>query len=122
MQPKAGDRPQDFDYGAFWQRHRSLDTKISSAFVFLPERYRLPNNFQDPVAVHTNLNLHAATICLHNAAVEQAEIHKMPETLIKGFYDRMYTAAQEIVNIIDKTSHMAASYVSCLETFKVFWK
>lgn len=110
LQPR--DRPEDFEYGPFWERHRSLDTKLSSAFVFLPERYRLPQNFQDPVAVHTNLNLHAATICLHNAAVERAEAHNMPENVIKGCYDRMLTAAKEIVNIIEKTSHMAGSYVS----------
>ncbi|CAK7197451.1 hypothetical protein SEUCBS139899_000098 [Sporothrix eucalyptigena] len=120
VQLKPGDRPEDLDYGPFWQRHRSLDTKLSSAFVFLPERYRLPNNFHDPVAVHTNLNLHAATICLHNAAVERAEVHNMKASVIKGFHDRMFTAAQEIINIMEKTSYMAASYKSPLASLSLY--
>ncbi|KAL1901354.1 hypothetical protein Sste5346_001759 [Sporothrix stenoceras] len=120
VQLKPSDRPEDFEYGPFWERHRSLDTKMSSAFVFLPERYRLPQNFQDPVAVHTNLNLHAATICLHNAAVERAEAHNLPESVTKNCYDRMFTAAQEIVNIIEKTSHMAGSYKSPLASLSLY--
>ncbi|CAK7220361.1 hypothetical protein SBRCBS47491_004163 [Sporothrix bragantina] len=120
VQLKPGDRPEDFDYGPFWQRHRSLDTKLSSAFVFLPERYRLPNNFHDPVAVHTNLNLHAATICLHNAAVERAEAHDMPASVVQGSHDRMFTAAQEIVNIMEKTAYMAASYKSPMASLSLY--
>lgn len=118
VQLKPGDRPEDFEYGPFWQRHRGLDTKMSSAFVFLPERYRLPGNFRDPVAVHTNLNLHAATVCLHNAAVERAEIHNMPASVIKDSQDRMLAAAQAIVNIVQETTHMAANFVSCFSARK----
>ncbi|ERS99756.1 hypothetical protein HMPREF1624_03120 [Sporothrix schenckii ATCC 58251] len=120
VQLKPSDRPEDFEYGPFWERHRSLDTKLSSAFVFLPERYRLPSNFHDPVAVHTNLNLHAAVICLHNAAVERAEAHNMPEAVVQSCYDRMSTAAREIVNIIERTSHMAGSYKSPLASLSLY--
>jgi hypothetical protein len=106
------DRPEDFDYGPWWNRHRHLDTTLSKAFMFIPDRFRLPKNLRDPVAVHTNLNLHASVICLQNAAIEQAEKQNFPEPPKQTIRDRRLCAANEIINIMKLTSHMTPGYVS----------
>lgn len=103
--PKADDRPEDVEYGAFWKRHRDLDNMLAGVFMFLPENFRLPRNVRDPVAVHTNMNLHAAVICLHNAAIDRADQYKLPTNIRKISLDRCHTAAAEIVGIVKLTSH-----------------
>lgn len=94
------DRPQDVDSGPFWQRHRDLDNMLSNTFMFLPERFRLPKNLLDPIAVRTTLNLHASTICLHNAAWSVADRYNLPDSLKNISKARSLAAAQEIVGII----------------------
>lgn len=110
--PRPNDRPEDVEYGEFWKRHRDIDNTLTGAFMFMPENFRLPRNLRDPVAVHTNLNLHASVICLHNAAVDRADMHNLPEHVKKASMDRISTAAQEIVNIMKLTSHVNAGYKS----------
>lgn len=80
--------------------------------MFLPERFRLPNHLRNPVAVHTNLNLHASVICLHNSAYEIADENNLPQHVKDNSKTRLLTAAQEVVNIVKLTSHMNAGYVS----------
>jgi len=94
------DRPEDFEYGKFWQRHRELDTTLSSSFMFLPEHFRLPKHLRDPFAVQTNLNLHASVICLHHAALDVAERHSFRAQVIRTISDRLTASANEIVNIM----------------------
>jgi len=106
------DRPEDFEYGEFWNRHRQIDTSLSSAFMFLPEKFRLPKNIRNPVAVQTNLNLHAAIISLHNEACDQADKHGLPAHVKQTSEDRRAMAAQEIVNVMKLTAHMNTAYVS----------
>ena len=108
---KRDDRPEDFEHGEFWNRHRRLDTNLSSAFMFLPEKYRLPKNIRNPVAVQTNLNLHAAVISLHNEACEQADKHGLPAHVKQASEDRRAMAAQEIVNVMKLTAHLNTEYV-----------
>ncbi|EGR46633.1 uncharacterized protein TRIREDRAFT_66047, partial [Trichoderma reesei QM6a] len=102
---KPSDHPEDLMNGAYWKRHRDLDNKLSSLFMFLPEKFRLPMRAQDPAAVHTNLNLHASVICLHHAAIETAEKYGFNDTIKQNSLCRLRTAAEEIVNIIKLTSH-----------------
>lgn len=80
--------------------------------MFLPEHFRLPENYRDPTAVHTNLNYHAALICLHLAALEKIDIHSLPPYAKKMSESRLFTAAQEIVNIMKMTSHLKTNPVS----------
>ena len=87
-------------------RHRDIDNILSSAFMFLPECFRLPENNRDPTAIHTNLNLHAAVICLHHGAIDQIEKHNLSDEARKISEDRLSCAAQEIVNIAKLTSHI----------------
>jgi hypothetical protein len=111
-QPKPDDNPQNYDYGEYWQRHRDLDNTISSAFMFLPEHFRLPENYQDSTAVHTNLNYHSALICLHLAALDKIDQYSIPSFAKTASENRLFTAAQEIVNIIKMTSHLKKNPVS----------
>lgn len=110
--PMPQDRPEDIEFGPFWKHHRELDNMLSSAFMFLPEHLRLPRNIRDPIAIQSNLNLHAAVILLHNAACEKADRFKLPSSIKQTSRTRALTAAQEIVDIIKLTSHMKAGYVS----------
>ena len=109
--PQPNEQPEDIDYGKFWTRHRELDNTLSSAFMFLPERFRLPKQLRNPVAVHTNLNFHAAVICLHHASCDKADEYNLPDHIRKVSLDRLVTAAGEIVNIMRLTAHMNAGYV-----------
>ncbi|KAJ4391757.1 hypothetical protein N0V93_005377 [Gnomoniopsis smithogilvyi] len=111
---QPSDCAEDFAYGKYWNRHRELDNLLSGAFMFLPERFRLPQNVREPVAIHTNLNLHAAVICLHNSAYEMANEHNLPEHLKTMIKTRLLSASNEVVNILKLTSHTNAGYRSPL--------
>lgn len=116
---KPDDRPEDVMHGGYWTRHRRLDNDLSSIFMFLPERMRLPQNIRDPTAAHTNLNLHASVICLHHAAVEKVDKHNLPQSLKAASVLRLKAAAEEVVNIIKLASHAMAIFVS--STNKLTW-
>lgn len=108
---KPTDNADDMMEGAYWKRHRDLDNKLSSAFMFLPEKLRLPQNIRDPTAIHTNLNLHAAVITLHHAAIEKQEKHGLPESVKQTSMCRLRTSAEEIANIVKMASHSTAMFV-----------
>jgi hypothetical protein len=82
--------------------------------MLLPERFRLPKNLRDPVAVHMNLNLHSSVIFLHNAAVDKADQFNLPASVKKASQDRLLAAAQEVVNIMKLTAHVNQGLVSLL--------
>lgn len=107
--PRPNDFPENYEFGRYWTRHRELDNTLSSAFMFLPEGFRLPDHFQDRTAIHINLNLHASIICLHHAAIDKVDKHKLPNHLKKASQTRLLTAAQEIVNIM-KTMGSTATH------------
>ncbi|KAL1866224.1 hypothetical protein Daus18300_006888 [Diaporthe australafricana] len=117
---KPDDGRDNYDCGRYWNNHRDLDNMLSSAFMFLPERFRLPNSLRDPVAVHTNLNLHASIICLHNSAYEMTKEHALPEHVKQISKTRVLTAAHEIVTIVKMTSHSNAGYKSPLVALALY--
>lgn len=117
---KPDDGRHDYDYGRYWNKHRELDNMLSSAFMFLPERFRLPMNLRDPVAVHTNLNLHASVICLHNSAYEMTKEHDLPDHVKQTSKTRVLTAAQEIVTVVKLTSHSNVGYKSPLVALALY--
>ncbi|KAI1335106.1 hypothetical protein F5Y15DRAFT_256522 [Xylariaceae sp. FL0016] len=118
--PKPSDCPENYEFGGFWQRHREIDNMLSSAFMFLPENFRLPEHYCDPTAVHTNLNLHASVICLHHAAIEKIDMHKLPEHAKTISQNRLRTSAQEIVNIMKLTSHVASNPKTPLASLSLY--
>jgi hypothetical protein len=118
--PKPNDGVDNVEYGAYWTRHRDLDNTLSSLFMFLPENYKLPKSLHSPVAVHTNLNLHASVIVLQTAALEKISKHNLPETLNETVNLRLLTSAREVVNIMKLTSHLNATYRSPLVALALY--
>ncbi|KAK4179039.1 putative binuclear zinc transcription factor [Triangularia setosa] len=119
--PMPTDRPDDLESGPFWQRHRELDNLLSSAFMFLPDRLRLPRHITDPVAVQTNMNLHAAIICLHNTSYEKADkLTSLPAAVKQDSRTRALMAAGEIVNILKLTHNMKTGYKSPLMALSLY--
>ncbi|KAI0542333.1 hypothetical protein GGR58DRAFT_497319 [Xylaria digitata] len=119
-QPTGNDNPENYEYGEYWKRHRDIDNTLSSAFMFLPESLRLPENYREPTAVNTNLNLHASIICLHHAALERIETYNLGESAKRMSQDRLSAAAQEIVNIIKLTSHLSSGPRTPLAALSLF--
>ena len=109
---KSSDKPEDYDHGEFWNRHRKLDALLSNTILFLPEHLRVPTGSKDPNVPFLNMNIQASVICLHQAAILKAEKHSLDLTIIKTSVDRCYSAAQEIINIMRLTSHINVSSVS----------
>lgn len=109
--PRPSDNAHDLLAGIFWTRHRDLDNKLSGAFMFLPPKFRLPDNSRDPAAVHTNLNLHASVICLHHAAIEMCDKHDLPESEKRNSISRLKTSAEEIAHIVKLTAHHNSIFV-----------
>jgi hypothetical protein len=118
--PHPNDRAEDVDFGPFWTRHRDLDNTLSSLFIFLPEQYRLPKNVGSPVAVHTNMNLHASVIALHTCALDKLEKHNLSESMREGCRTRMLTSAREVVNIMRLSSHQSHAYRSPLVALALY--
>ncbi|KAH6849737.1 hypothetical protein B0I37DRAFT_369719 [Chaetomium sp. MPI-CAGE-AT-0009] len=114
------DLPQDPEFGAFWKRHRELDNMLSDGFLYLPERFRLPQNIRDPNAVQANLNLHAAVICLHIAAREKADQFKLAG-IRQTSRTRLLTAAQEIIDILKASGDVTAGYRGPLMALSLYF-
>jgi len=109
--PVLNDHPEDFWDGEFWKRHRKMDNVLSNTFMFLPERLRLPAGLRNPNIVFLNMNIHASTICLHQAAIQKAEKHDLDPRISRQSQARCRVAAQEIVNIMRLISHFDISEV-----------
>ncbi|TLD33364.1 hypothetical protein PspLS_00366 [Pyricularia sp. CBS 133598] len=105
-QVRPDDRPENLEYGDFWKRHRDIDNTLSSSFMFLPEGLRLPKSYRKPAAVFLNLNLHASVICLHQCAIDRAQAHELPDTIVQSSTVRVINSADEIVNIVKQAVHV----------------
>jgi hypothetical protein len=106
------ERPENLANGEFWKRHRRMDNVLSNTFMFLPDHLRLPAGLRDMNVVFLHMNIHASSICLHQAAVTTAEKHKISQSFIKQSRARSLMAAEEIVNNMRLISHFDASSVS----------
>ncbi|KAL7941825.1 hypothetical protein V8C42DRAFT_333826 [Trichoderma barbatum] len=102
---KPSDQPEDAINGAFWRRHRHIDNQLSCLFMFMPDRFRLPDNMRDPLATYINLNFHASVICLHHVALEVIEKHNLDAPLRKDSLYLLKNAVEEIVSIVKMTAH-----------------
>lgn len=111
---ESSDRPEDYDHGEFWNRHRKLDTLLSNTMICLPEHLQVPNGSKDPNVPFLNMNIQASVICLHQAAILKAEKHNLDMKLIKISVDRCFTASERIVEIMRLTSHLNVSSVSSI--------
>lgn len=105
------ERPEDIANGEFWKRHRKMDNVLSNTFMFLPDHLRLPYGLRDMNTVFLHMNIHASSICLHQAAVQTAERHKTGSSVIRQSRSRSIMAAEEITNLMRLVSHVDATKV-----------
>ncbi|KAK4082769.1 transcriptional regulator family: Fungal Specific TF [Trichoderma aggressivum f. europaeum] len=117
---KPSDHPEDIMNGTFWKRHRRLDNQLSCLFMFMPDRFRLPENLRDPLATYINLNFHASVICLHHVALETIEKNQLDDSLRKDSLCLLKNAAEEIVSIVKMTSHRSSLFSNPLCAFSLY--
>ncbi|KAH6664927.1 fungal-specific transcription factor [Halenospora varia] len=103
------ERPDDHSYGEFWKRHRKMDNVLSNTFMFLPEHLRMPGGIRDMNVVFLHMNIHASSICLHQAAVLTAERYNLDQSIIHQSRARCLMAAEEITNLMRLICHVDPS-------------
>jgi hypothetical protein len=109
--PTSQDNEEDLN-GAFWQRHRNLESILSNIALALPDHLRLPMALPDPNVVFMNMLLHTSVICLHQAAIFKADKNNLPQHIISESRSRCVTGAAEITRIMRMMSHLDLSTVS----------
>jgi hypothetical protein len=109
--PSEQDNDHDLN-GAFWKRHRQLDNILLNTSLSLPPALRLPAGLNDPNTVFLNMNIHTATICLHQAAIFKADKNRLPAQISAESKRRCIVAADQITNIMKMISHIDMSQVS----------
>ncbi|KAJ4398604.1 hypothetical protein N0V85_006232 [Neurospora sp. IMI 360204] len=112
--PKVSDRPDDIQDGPYWKRHREIDNNLGNAFMFLPEKFRLPRNITEGVALQFNLNLHASVVCLHSAACDAVKKYGLDKRLGERSQVRRLNAAREIVKIMRMARETVSPYKTSL--------
>ena len=109
--PDANDG-EDSLQGPFWKRHRNMDNILLNTSLSLPSHLRLPAGVRSANIVFLNFAIHAATICLHQAAIFKAEKNQMPRNLIEQSRSRCILAASEVATVMRMTSHLDVTGVS----------
>ncbi|KAI4221769.1 MAG: hypothetical protein L6R36_006663 [Xanthoria steineri] len=90
----------------FWSNHYSIDLAINQTLQSSLKHLNIVpamdsiEGMADPNTIFLNMNMRATVICLHQAAVVQANKSSLPATLIAESENRTLTAAQEIANIM----------------------
>jgi hypothetical protein len=102
--PGRDDRADELN-GDFWRRHRNLDNTLLSTALYLPPHLRLPVISPEPNTVFLHMNLHAASICLHQVALFKAEKYQLSSDLITESSVRCFTAAAEITRVMRMIAH-----------------
>ncbi|KIX95392.1 uncharacterized protein Z520_08909 [Fonsecaea multimorphosa CBS 102226] len=118
---RPSDQDNDHDLnGAFWKRHRSLDNILLNTSLSLPPPLRLPAGLNDPNTVFLNMNIHTATICLHQAAIFKADKNRLPAQISAESKRRCIVAADQITNIMKMISHMDMSMMNPFLAFCLY--
>jgi hypothetical protein len=89
-----------------------MDNVLSCTFMFLPDNLRLPTGSKDVNVIFLHMNIHAATISLHQAALLKGEEYGINEVFMRQSRARSRRAAEEITNIMRLVSHLDLSLVS----------
>lgn len=61
-----------FNYENLVHEQKTLDNIITNTFLSLPEHLRFLTARQGPIVAFLNMCLHAASICLHSAAIDRS--------------------------------------------------
>lgn len=116
--PDGDERDDDLN-GSFWRRHRHMDNILLNIALSLPNHFKLPMGINDPNVVFTNMNIHASTICLHQAAIFKAEKHNMP-SVTNDSKNRCINAAAEIATIMRMIAHTDLSRMDPFMSFCLY--
>lgn len=108
--PSDDDADHDLN-GKFWKRHRQLDNILLNISLAMPQALRLPGAINDPNAIFCNMNVHTATICLHQAAIFKADKNQLPAQISAESKRRCIVAADQVTNIMKMISHIDLSLV-----------
>lgn len=108
--PHENDNDHDLN-GEFWKRHRTLDNILLKVSLSLPSSLRLPAGLSDPNTIFCNMNIHTATICLHQAAIFKADKNKLPAQISAESKRRCIVAADQVSIIMKMISHLDLSMV-----------
>lgn len=111
--PVDSDNDHDLN-GPFWKRHRALDNILLNTSLAIPPNLRLPAGLNDPNTIFLNMNIHTATICLHQAAIFKADKNRLPAQISAESKRRCIVAADQVTNIMKMISHIDMSVVSLL--------
>ncbi|TGO24247.1 hypothetical protein BPAE_0108g00400 [Botrytis paeoniae] len=106
--------------GEFWRRHRHMDNILLNTSLSLPFHLRLPHGMANPNSVFLNMNIHASTICLHQAAIFKAQNNRLPDTVAAESKIRAINAAHEITSIMQMISHMDLSTMNPFISFCLY--
>lgn len=98
--------------GAFWRRHRELDSTVSTICLGLPDRLRVTAASPDTKTVFLNMLLQTSVICLHQAAIWKAEANKLPASVSMDSRARCMDGAGEIGRSARMLSNIDLSSVS----------
>jgi hypothetical protein len=93
------DDPNDTRNVPYWQRHREIDTNLTTLTMFLPERLHMSQNPRslDAILVHISTNM--ATIHLHRTALGLVHRHLLAPHLIAQSQARLLPAAEGILAV-----------------------
>ncbi|KAI9891827.1 MAG: hypothetical protein M1814_002392 [Vezdaea aestivalis] len=114
------DKRDDDLNGAFWRRHRHMDGILLNTSLSLPQHLRLPDGINDTNVVFVNMNIHTATICLHQAAIFKSDKHRLPGNISAESKIRCITAAAEIATIMRTISHLDLSTMNPFMAFCLY--
>lgn len=106
------DAKDNNDYG-FWTQHYKIDETILTHSANLQEQFKITGGVTDPNIVLLNAMVHITTICLHEAAIAQAEKTTIPTTVTFESERRCEAAAMEIadmMNLVDPLHFPMVSY------------
>jgi hypothetical protein len=108
--PEPNDNEEDLN-GAFWQRHRKLESILSNIALSMPDHLRIPDGLPDPNVIFMNMLLHTSVICLHQAAIFKADRNRLTQNIINESRTRCLAGAGEITRIMKMMSHLDLSTV-----------
>ncbi|KAL2429255.1 Citrinin biosynthesis transcriptional activator ctnR [Exophiala dermatitidis] len=117
--PEKQDNDHDLN-GPFWKRHRSLDNILLNTSLSLPPHLRLPAGINDPNTIFLNMNIHTATICLHQAAIFKADKNRLPAQISAESKRRCIVAADQITSIMKMISHLDMSVMNPFLAFCLY--
>ena len=110
--PNADDREGDDPDGGFWKRHHSMDNILLNTMQYLPGRLQLRSGIYNPQIVQLHMNIHASTICLHQAAVFKAGNSQQFKDIRSESRARCLAATESIMSIMRLVNAMVIESVS----------